>query len=311
MVMSRASLPNMRVALAACALLAAPLFVPATASASHAHAGTAALRRTLSALLTDVTSTGSPSACSLATPAGQTFLLETGQGQDFTDPSATDCGTAIPAIVKSYDPPDLDGQPVPASTLNEALAQITKTAAIHVTGNRATIKITSQQALSDIEALGGVGSRQVTGPFVLTSWVKDKSGRWLLNDQPTGDFTPAALKAAGLLTNALKDYAFTATASIGTEAVDFCANGTVNDTYLGNYIPNAGFWRVEGGLSEITYMQGPPLNAQGEPQGAVIAQGAFEADFGIELAGGKIFVYDIGTFSGFGTFTSTPGTAGC
>ncbi|MGH2853526.1 MAG: hypothetical protein ACRDLF_04955 [Solirubrobacteraceae bacterium] len=309
--------------------LAIVALVPSAALATHSPAS--GLRHSLGQLVTALRETASPTVCSLATPAGEAALIEIVKENAPTPPGTT-CQEAFVGLPKALD--EEGGQR--SASLVISVREMISTASLRMKGSRATARLTRDSWVT------GRNGSQVTGaaavkldPLGLSHWIRNRQGRWMFNDQPTGPYSSAGLRAAKLISNALKG----STLRIAPPPVEitygFCGNqATTNDT-LTVFDPRpetdnfpagqGGSWFVGGGYSYLAFGsfsvnypvangldgQEAPFDAQGNPQGNLtLSPPPFEVQDDIKLVSGKVIVSENGE-QGVVQRTVTPGTAGC
>jgi hypothetical protein len=302
----------------------------APSAALAARSPASGLRHSLGQLVTALRETASPTACSSATPAGQAALIEI-VSNDFPSPPGTTCEDAFAGLDKK-----LTGEGGQLSRpLTTSIRDMISTASLRVNGNRATARLTRDSWVT------GLDGSQVTGvaavrldPLGVSHWIRNRKGRWMFNDQPTGSYGSAGLRAATLISNALKG----STLRIPPPPVEitfgFCGSqATTNDTVttMGPETQTydfpagrGGSWFVAGGYDTIAssgqgeYPQAggglgqpeAPFDAQGNPQGSLwLSPPPFVAEFDVTLVGGKVTARE--NSDGVVERTVTPGTAGC
>jgi len=310
--------------------LAVATLAPGAALATHSPAS--GLRHSLGQLVTGLRETANPTVCSLATPAGQTALIEI-VSEDAPTPPGTTCQDAFAGLPKKLGEEGAQG----SRALLISIREMISTASLRVKGNRATARLTRDSWVT------GINGSQVTGaaavkldPLGVSHWIRNRQGRWMFNDQPTGSYSSAGLRAATLISNALKGSTVRIPPPVEV-TYGLCANeATTNDTIRSvgsetistDFPPGqGGSWFVAGGYSTIAL--GPPaeypvaggsvgigrqeaaFDAQGNPQGSLwLSPPPFVAELDVKLVGGRVIARERGD-PGFVERTVTPGTAGC
>jgi hypothetical protein len=307
--------------------LALVTLAPSAALATHSPAS--GLRHSLGQLVTALRETASPTVCSLATPAGQAALIEI-VSDDSPSPPGTTCQDAFAGLDKKLT--EEGGQL--SRPLKTSIRDMISTASLRVTANRASARLTRDSWVM------GVNGSQVTGaaavkldPLGLSHWIRNRQGRWLFNDQPTGSYSGAGLRAATLLSNALKGSTLRVPPPLEV-TFGFCSDQATTHDIVAAVPPHTtptdfpvgqgGPWFVAGGYITIVNGHGEypqavgglgqqeaPFDAQDNPQGSLwISPPPFLAQYDIKLVGGKVIARESSN-QGALERTVTPGTAGC
>lgn len=272
----RSSVPVVVLVALSCALLS---------SSALASSGAVALRRAFGQVFL-AAKTGNPSACSQATARGRISLTEFARGQEHYLPSTT-CQEAIAGL------PKVEAEKECGFTAAE-LAPAVRTAMIHVARNHATVQLTEDAVCGSGTAITGSAALPMDPMMATTHWTL-KRRRWLYDDEPTGTYSRQGRKAAAMLRAALTGSTITETIPNlppypAINGAAFCANGATQLTLFSNPVPNGGTWYVIAGYSMTTQTPGgPPFDAQGNPQGAVIIDPPpTSIEWGLTLTGGTI-----------------------
>jgi hypothetical protein len=307
--------------------LALVALAPSAALATRSPAS--GLRHSLGQFVTALRETASPTVCSLATPAGQAALIEI-VSDDSPSPPGTTCQDAFAGLGKK-----LTGEGGQLSRgLTTSVRGMISTASLRVKGNRATARLTRDSWVTGLDGSQVTGAAAVKlDPLGVSHWIRNRQGRWMFNDQPTGSYSSAGLRAATLLSNALKGSTLRTTPPLEV-TFGFCGNQATTHDIVAAVPPatmptdfpagQGGPWFVAGGYSTFANGHGEypqasggvgqqeaPFDAQGNPQGNLsISPPPFIAEWDIKLVGGKVIARE-NSNQGVVERTVTPGTAGC
>lgn len=267
----------------------------APASALAASRSIAQLRRALEHLETTVHLernhlTSGSGVCSATTAQGQIALIEMMRGQDRYLPSTT-CEQAVSETQQEF---TAGGSQ--ECLIGEEREPFIKSAIVRLKGKRATVQLVEDFAcqagenlVNGAAAVGKLvrGAAAVRAdPIGVSHWIK-RRGRWLFNNEPTGTYSPAGMKAAAQLRAAMSGGVIAERSGTVGYAVAFCVNGSSHLDFLGHLLPEGGAWYVAGGLS-VTYAAEPPFDPQGNPQGAVFLYQPAVSEWDITLVGDRI-----------------------
>lgn len=291
-----------RISLAMLAITAMCI-VPSAAMA--APRSTAKLRHTFGELVLALRATGNAAVCSHASPSGRLALIQMWRGEERFLPSTTCIQAFAEPVEGSIGITRLcDESPILIQTIIER-------AIIHEKGNRATIQL-------DVDQTCGGGPQPLTGaaalsrdPLGTTHWIR-QHGRWLFDDKPTGTYSPTGRKVAAMLRAALDGRNITTEALPGGFflSVPFCADGATTPiltTPKETEPLGPTLWYVAGGVT-ATDTQETPLDAHGDPQGAVFVPSSLREEWNVTLLEGVPHLTDA---SGVSVPIGAPDTAGC
>jgi hypothetical protein len=295
-------------------ILASGISLVVCGSAVAAASSVSQLRRALARVDTTVHLernhlTSGSGVCSATTAQGQISLIEMMRGQDHYLPSTT-CEQAVSEAQQ-----DFTAGGSHECLVGEYRDPFIKSAIVRIKGKRATVRLVEDFACPTGENLANgaavVGPNLVRGagavradPIGVSHWIK-RRGRWFFNNEPTGTYSPAGMKAAAQLRAALSGGVITEASGTTGYAVAFCVNGSSNLDFFGHLVPG-GPWYVAGGLS-VSYASEPPFDPLGNPQGAVFLYQPAVAEWDITLVGGRIVVASASMVQP----VFQPGAAGC
>jgi hypothetical protein len=302
----------------------------APSAALGARSPASGLRHSLGQLVTALRQTASPTACLSATPAGQAALMEI-VSNDVPSPPGTTCQGAFAGLGKKLF--EEGGQRSRALT---EIQDMVRTASLRVTGDRATARLTRDSWVTDLRGSQVTGAAAVKlDPLGVSHWIRNREGRWIFNDQPTGSYSSTGLRAATLLSNALKGSTLRTRPPLEV-TFGFCSDqATTHDTVaatppqttpLDFPAGQGGPWFIAGGYSAITPGRGEypqavgvgglgqqeaPFDAQGNPQGSLwISPPPLIAQWDVKLIGGKVIARESNNEGVFEPAV-TRGAAGC
>ena len=307
--------------------LAIVALAPSAALATRSPAS--GLRYSLGQLVTALRETASPTVCSLATPAGQATLIEI-VSEDAPTPPGTTCQDAFAGLPKKLSEEGGQG----SGFLRISIPDMIRTASLRINGNRATARLTRDDWVTGRNGTHVTGAAAVKlDPLGLSHWIRNRQGRWMFNDQPTGPYSSAGRRAATLISNALKGSTLRIPPPVEVTYGLCHDQATTNDTITvgttpTDYFPagQGGSWFVAGGYSTIALggsfvgypqangldPQEAPFDAQGNPQGSLwLSPPPFSAQFDVKLVGGKVIALGRNEQEVVVERTVTPGTAGC
>ncbi len=274
-------------------------FVPG-APAVAASGSVSELRRAFRETFISVRATRTSASCSLATAQGRISLIEMMRGQERYLQSTT-CAQAFLNTQES---------PAECGTVPQ-LQFVIKSAIVRVKGKRATIQLVEDIACTSEGLVGGAAAVR-RDPMGISHWI-EHGGRWLFNNEPTGTYSPAGMKAAAQLRAALSGRSITEGGPPQglTLTAPFCANGT---TPLVVRAPDGEtaveapvFWYVAAGLSASGQYE-PPFDPQGDPQGAVFVPANPHVEWGVKLVSGVLAATSPPNVA---LPVGAPGSAGC